>query len=387
VTIGPRGGGGRITVDAKGAAFPCTLTAPQAPPATVVLRIAGTRYCAAFDAPSVRANTVGRFRAARAPAPAACPDDDVTIASLNVLHGLFCPEPTAGCRRVDRTNLLAAFVVARGCPDLLAFQEVSCSAPNVELLRTTLQNVCPVPFSDVYDGTNPFDDEMVFSRHPILSHQTLDLLGPLRNLLWVRIDHPIGPLDVYVTHLASGGDLATSPCAGTFGPCPPACIAAGATTVRDCQAVQVGLRVDATHDVATPALLVGDFNESPGSFVYDQFANRGWSDTTLAAGNPECVPATGVGCTSGREDEDLTDLEDAALNQTERIDFVWLIPPGAGSTCTATLDDATDADADGTATRLFADEPNPFAPACGASPDAVCWTSDHTGVQADVNCF
>jgi endonuclease/exonuclease/phosphatase family metal-dependent hydrolase len=227
---------------------------------------------------------------------------------------------------------------------------------------------------------------MIFSRHPVLTHQTLDLLGILRNLLYVRIDHPVGPLDVYATHLASGGDLANSPCEGTFGPCPPECVAASAATVRDCQAVQVARHVETTHDVAAPALLVGDFNESPGSFVYQQFASRCWSDTTLAAGNPECVPATGVGCTSGRVDDDLSDLEDPALNQTERIDFVWLIPPATGSTCTAALDGPTDADGDGTATRLFADEPNPFAPACGPSPDPICWASDHTGVQADVNC-
>jgi hypothetical protein len=111
VTIGPRRGGGRITVEAKGGAFPCTLAAPQATPATVSLRIGATRYCAAFDSSAVRANTIGRFRAVRAPAPPACADDDVTIASLNVLHGIFCPPESAGCRRADRMALVRDFVV------------------------------------------------------------------------------------------------------------------------------------------------------------------------------------------------------------------------------------------------------------------------------------
>ena len=386
VTIAARrGGGGRISVKAKGSMFPCTVAAPQTLPLTIALRIGGTRYCAAFDAATVATNKARRFRAAGAEAPPACADGDVTLADLNVLHGLFCPAPSAGCRRADRAALLGQFV-ARGCPDLVTLQEISTVAGNDQLMRTALTNACPSPYTVVFDGVNPFDAEMIFSRHPVLSHETIALLGPLRKLLHARIDHPIGALDIYVTHLASGSDLSTSPCEGTFGPCPPECVAAGAATVRDCQAVQVASNVEATHDVGAPALLAGDFNETPGSFVYTQFASRGWSDTYLAAGNPECNVSTGVGCTSGRADEDLSDLEDPALNQTERIDFIWLIPPAAGSACTATLDDATDADGDGTATRLFADVSNPFAPSCGPLPAAICWSSDHSGVQADVNC-
>ena len=51
------------------------------------------------------------------------------------------------------------------------------------------------------------------------------------------------------------------------------------------------------------------------------------------------------------------------------------------------IEAAGDPDGDGVATRLFADEPNPFSPSCGAAPDPICWSSDHTGVQADVNCL
>jgi hypothetical protein len=50
------------------------------------------------------------------------------------------------------------------------------------------------------------------------------------------------------------------------------------------------------------------------------------------------------------------------------------------------LDPATDADGDGTATRIFADAPNPFAPTCGPSPDAICWPSDHEGAEMDLYC-
>src|SRR5262249_11820323 len=150
------------------------------------------------------------------------------------------------------------------------------------------------------------------SRHPVLSAELFPLYGPFRSLIHARIDHPAGPIDVYSTHLSSGSDFATNPC-GFFGPCPPECVAAGAATVRDCQATQIPLLIERSHDVSAPALLTGDFNQTPSSFAYAQLASRGWIDTYLAAGNPECVPATGVGCTSGRNDEDLSHVENPAL--------------------------------------------------------------------------
>lgn len=389
VTIAPRrSGGGRITLKAKGPSFPCTLEVAQTPPVTVTLGMGSTRYCAAFDTATVRTNKVGRFRAANAPAPPACPDGDLTVANLNVLHGLFCPPATVGCRLAERVALLREWLVARGCPDVVTLQEIADTSPTLSILpliESELLDACPTPYTRVYQRTLGLDDEMILSRWPILSSALIDLYGPLRHLLHARLDHPIGPVDVYSTHLASGSDFATNPC-GIFGPCPAECTGAGAATVRDCQAVQTALAVEATHDVLAPALLTGDFNESPGSYVYDQFANRGWADSYLAVGNPECVPATGVGCTSGRNDEDLSHLEDPALNQGERIDFVWVIPPGPGSVCSAMLDGPADTDGDGVATRLFAELPNPFAPSCGPAPAAICWVSDHSGTQADLNC-
>jgi endonuclease/exonuclease/phosphatase family metal-dependent hydrolase len=389
VTVARRKGGGRITIKARGA-FPCGLESSQTAPLNVELRMSGLRYCAAFGG-TVRKNEPAMYRAIGAVAPAACLASGVTIADLNVLHGIFCPTETTGCRRDDRIALLKDFVVARGCPDVLAFEEVSSlgspvvSAP---LLSAALTNACPAAYVSVYQNMNPFDDEMIFSRYPVLDQETHHLLGPLRNVLRVRIDHPIGALDVYATHLASGSDQATAPCeGGPFGPCPAECVTAGATTVRQCQAVQMLGVIDATHDVPGPALAVGDFNEEPSSFVYALFANRGYADAFLAGGLVECDPMTGVGCTSGRADEDLSDMESPALGQVERIDYIWVIPPAPGSLCSGDVEATGDPDGDGVATRLFADVPNPFAPSCGPSPDPICWASDHSGMQADVNCL
>lgn len=385
VVIAPRRDGGRITVKVKGASFPCGLEAPQSLPVTVTLRLDDTRYCAAFDAASVRANKAGKFRAAGAAPPQGCPDADVTVANLNILHGLTCPPATVNCRLADRIALLRQWVVARGCPDVVTLQEVASAVPNlVALLQDELLDACPTPYSLVYFQTIGVDDEMILSRHPVLSSALIDLYGPLRHVTHAVIDHPVGALDVYSTHLASGSDGATNPC-GFFGPCPAECTSAGAATVRDCQAVQTALAIEATHTSAAPALLTGDLNATPGSYVYAQFATRGWTDSHLAAGNPECAPATGVGCTSGRIDDALTDLESTALGQVVRIDYIWVVPPGPASLCAGTLDGPADSDGDGTATRLFADAPNPFAP-CGPAPAAICWPSDHTGTEADLDC-
>lgn len=384
ILISRRTNGGRIHVRAKGSTWPCGLEAgSQQIPVSVALRIDETRYCAAFDAPSVRRNVAGSLRASGTTAPAECPDDDLTIANLNILHGLFCPPNN--CRLGDRIALFYQWVAASGCPDLVTMQEV-INTPTVSALPFLLaqnETVCPFPYELLHAGSNVLDGEVILSRYPILDSEDRALKGNFRHVLHARVDHPLGPLDVFTTHLAASSDGGDNPC-GPAPDCPAECLAAAAVTHRDCQAVQTALLVEEKHDVAAPAVLAGDFNNTAGSFVHGQFTGRGWTDTYLAVGNPECDPDTGIGCTSGRATS-FAELESTDPNVDERIDFTFLIPPGAGSTCIAALDPATDTDGDGTATRIFADVPNPFA-ACGPAPAPVCWPSDHEGTEMDLNC-
>ena len=62
-------------------------------------------------------------------------DSDVTVASLNVLHGASCAESTAFCRLEDRLALTFRWLKQIGCPDIVALQEVSDSGakliPNI----------------------------------------------------------------------------------------------------------------------------------------------------------------------------------------------------------------------------------------------------------------
>lgn len=329
-----------------------------------------------------------------AASPAAA-DDDLTLANLNILHGLGCNPDQ--CRLADRIDLLFAWLEDAQCPDVVTLQEVidvSFQQSARALIETRLASACGGQYDgrSVFSGVAGIDEEMLLSRHPILASEVRVLHSKLapdftRHALWVRVEHPAGAIDVVTTHLSSGSDGATTPCDadanndGTVDhPCPAACVAAGATTVRQCQAVQLVAFVEEKRGGATPALLTGDLNAEPGSFELARIGDAGYVDTQLAAGNPECAPATGVGCTSGRASS-LAELESSAANVDRRIDYAFLVP---GSQCATSLDPAGDADADGSATRIFADAPNPFA-ACGPAPAPPCWPSDHEGNELDLN--
>ncbi len=96
-----------------------------------------------------------------------------------------------------------------------------------------------------------------------------------------------------------------------------------------------------------------------------------------------------MNCTSGRNDDDLSDLESSALNQTERIDYVFEVPPTENASCNEVrflFPDSNPSPEAVTGTGLFAGEPNPFAPACGAAPLPICWPSDHSGTMANLAC-
>jgi endonuclease/exonuclease/phosphatase family metal-dependent hydrolase len=306
---------------------------------------------------------------------------DVTIASLNVLHGLTCPAETEACRLADRQDLLFEWIESIDCPDVILLQEV-LGTRVVELLQERVAAHCAA----VYQVLAPagLGQNYTLSRYPVLQTNQDSLIGGIRVLWHTQIDHPTGIVDVFNTHLAAGIDL--QPCDAS---CPQECLAAGAANSRECQAVQVARLTQLRAAPDSLRILGGDFNANPQSFVYQLLVeDNGWSDAYVAAGNPECDAATGVGCTAGRVDDTLSDMESPANGVRSRIDYLFIqLPQNGGSPqCRYELDSHRDDDGDGLATRIFADDPNPFAPTCGPLPDAMCWPSDHEGMQADINC-
>jgi endonuclease/exonuclease/phosphatase family metal-dependent hydrolase len=157
--------------------------------------------------------------------------------------------------------------------------------------------------------------------------------------------------------------------------------------VRECQAKQAAAFVEARHHGPEPALLAGDFNALPDTdshpleSTYQEFTGRGWLDSHLEAGKPECdggpLLGEGIGCTAGRvavRPDRSSDLEKPGLNVDERIDYIFVVP----SAQCALQEQGT---------GLFADEPNPFTDEpCGPSPAPLCWASDHNGTRATLSC-
>jgi endonuclease/exonuclease/phosphatase family metal-dependent hydrolase len=120
------------------------------------------------------------------------------------------------------------------------------------------------------------DEELILTRYPMLVSELLPLYSPLaplffRHVLYARIAHPVGPVDVFTTHLASDSDLASLPCGLNVlpsplqsPPCPVECVAFS-DTVRECQAKQLAAFVELRHNVPEPAVISGDFNAEPES--------------------------------------------------------------------------------------------------------------------------
>ncbi len=350
----------------------------------------------------------------------------VEIANLNILHGFACdpvfPEEGDQCRVVERMDRLIEEIAAAGCPDIVTLQEnvtdpfvlrevgepVGPLDDTTALIRERLPllgAICGFEYAVVFDPlaertprSSPLgrgvDEELILSRYPVSRSETLGLYSALkpfisRHVLFARIEHPEGPIDVFTTHLASSGDLASEPCGVMELPPPlgdvcPAQCEAFVDTVRECQAKQMALFVEARHDVAGPAILSGDFNAEPGSTEYREFTDRGWIDSHLAAGNAECDPLTGEQCTGGREDSDLSDLESPALHQVERIDFIFVVPPGPGARCAGKIQRfAPHPQRPAATTGLFAATPRP---PCGPAPLPICFVSDHSGNQLNLGC-
>ncbi|MFQ5962124.1 MAG: endonuclease/exonuclease/phosphatase family protein [Candidatus Methylomirabilales bacterium] len=330
-------------------------------------------------------------------------EGDLTVANLNTLHGFACDPLFPGdgdqCRLIDRIDLLIQHL-ASICPDVVTLQEAVTSrflilgleppkvvAPlesTVQLIEERLEGLakaCGFPYAIVFLPVPPFfvDQELILTRYPPRRITSIPLYSPLRpfftrHLLYAQIDHPIGPIDVFTTHVGGGEPCGFDPMLLPWlrpPPCPEECETS--QTVRECQARQVALRVEAMHHGSTPAVIAGDFNFEPDAPAYQELLGHGWIDSYLAAGNPECDPQTEIGCTSGRIDYALDDLESPEDNVDVRVDYTFVVPPKRKLICSI----------DPAGTRLFADDP---AVACGPVPNPICWPSDHKGTELELNC-
>jgi endonuclease/exonuclease/phosphatase family metal-dependent hydrolase len=282
----------------------------------------------------------------------------VTVVAQNLLHGIACPADTDRCKLPQRVELFARQLVEAKCPEVVSVEE---SDPVMAgLLKDQAREICAGHY-DVVGADDPsIDREVVLTTLPVLAHERTRLSGPLRTALWVRVAAALGPLDVVATHLASGSD--DRPCDSET--CPPPCH--DHDTLNTCQGRQAAAVLASHLMPESVGVLVGDLNAKPRDPTINALRARGFIDTYVAAKQPPCDPATGTGCTSGRQDADLSDLTNPHSHETERIDFVMLKTARECSVATSS--------------GLFAADP--------ASPplDGLVFASDHTGAQATISC-
>ena len=301
---------------------------------------------------------------------------DVTMVALNVLHGLFCPEPTDACQAPDRLSLLWREIEAAGCPDLVGLTEIG--PRQGELVPAQLPSLCDGQYELVWDPAaqqQEFDRQMILSAVPVLEHAYVDLAAFPWGAHWAKVDTGAGIVDFVTTHFASSAN--NPPCAPDF--CPPICEMGVETGT--CHAVEL---VDFLQQRGTPDgtwVISGDLNQDIEDSRLQPIVDAGYVDVWNLGGNPECDEATGAGCTccigSPTEDYDGAGLLDSTQRRDDRIDFILVRVVSDG--CEVVVDSFEDADGDGTGTGPFAADP------ADAPVNGVFWPSDHSGVQADVS--
>jgi endonuclease/exonuclease/phosphatase family metal-dependent hydrolase len=296
----------------------------------------------------------------------------ITVVDLNLLHGAFCPAATNACDAPDRVALLADDLEAVGCPDVVGLQEIDREL--YRLVKRKARTMCHGDYQLVFGPPTGLDTELVLTKLPVTGQKVEKLFGGFRTASRVGLQSDLGPVALVVTH--QDGDPAAGTSAACNDHCPPVCTPA--TPAFECQTVAAAKLADGKDDKGTLRILMGDFNVTPASARYQHLVQDGWLDAYFDAGNPECDPTTGDGCTSGRDDKSLTSLQDPANRENERIDYIFVKPPAG---CRPGFDPAEDANGNRIGTGLFAGTP------AVAGPGGLAWPSDHIGVSMDMSCL
>jgi hypothetical protein len=309
--------------------------------------------------------------AAAGSAPRVAPKDDLRIVTMNILHGIVCPNAPDDCQGDDRVALLGRQLQAAKCPPVVALQEI---APRTYDRITAAPWVKQCKYEVVWHNMPLIDRELVLTTLPVTSQKLTVLAGNFRSAYRVDLRSKLGPLALVVSH-QDGDPEPGDPEPCNPADCPPECPAE--VTISACQTIQAKAIASEGGGSKTIRVLTGDFNVTATSQRYQSIVADGWVDSHLAAGNPECDPTTGVQCTSGRQDMNTDDLKNPASKETERIDFLFV--KGSRS-CKARFDTPKDRDKNGLGTGLFADQP------AANGPGGLVYLSDHTGVGADLSC-
>ena len=294
----------------------------------------------------------------------------VRIVNLNLLHGTFCEPDSNLCQAEDRVALLGQQLEAAGCPEVVGLQEINQN--HADIIDITRKTLCGGKYKIAFGGTTSgLDTERVLTTLPIKSTKVIKLVGGFRTASRVVLSSDVGPLALVVTHQDGDREVTTPGCKI----CKPPCSID--EPILTCQTVAALALADKGVPKNAVRILMGDFNLPAGTPRYERILADGYVDSYLAAGNPECDPTSGIGCTSGREDKSIVALKDPTAKESERIDFIFV---KGSKKCAVAYDTPDDANGNHLGTALFGNTP------AVDGPGGLVWTSDHTAVSADLSC-
>ncbi len=276
-------------------------------------------------------------------APRGAPQGDLRIVTMNILHGIVCPNSPDDCQGDDRIALLGRQLQAAKCPPVVALEEISermygriAAAPWVGECK----------YKVVWHDMPSTDRELVLTSLPVTNQKLTILAGNFRSAYRVDLRSNLGPLVLVVSH-QDGDPEPGDPKPCNPAECPPEC--PPEITLSDCQTNQAKAIASEGGGSKTLRVLTGDFNVTAASQRYQSIVADARSRSSA--------------CTASKE--------------TERIDFAFVKAPRS---CKVRFDTPKDRDKDGLGTGLFANTP------ASNGPGGLVYLSDHTGVGADLSC-
>lgn len=291
--------------------------------------------------------------------------EPLRVIALNQLHGLFCPEETDFCGAPARLELLFAAIEEADCPEVVGLAEIG--PRQSVLVPERLPTLCDGAYTLLYDPVaqaEPVDNEMILTSLEPVDDGYVELSNLPWSGHWAQFDTTIGTVDFVMLHQASSSN--NPPCTPEV--CAPICVEGEETGTCHTREVLAFLDEHGSRDGIQ--LVTGDLNKSIDDPRLAPYLDAGFEDAWALAGNAECDPATGAGCTccinSEIEDYDGGGLRDPASSRDGRIDFVL-------------VRNRSDCEIEAEA-EVFVGE-------LAAQPvDGWLWPSDHAGVYAELRC-
>ena len=129
--------------------------------------------------------------AGAATAPRVEPKNDLRIVTMNILHGIICPNAPDDCQGDDRMALLGQQLQAAKCPPVVALEEI---APRTYDRVVAASWVKQCKYKIVWHDMPLTDRELVLTTLPVTGQKLTVLAGNFRSAYRVELRSKLGPV-------------------------------------------------------------------------------------------------------------------------------------------------------------------------------------------------